>query len=414
MTAMADVTLPRLSDSMEEGTILKWLIGEGEAVAAGDELVEIETDKATMTYEAELAGTLAIVVAEGETVSVGEVIARIGDGAPGDAPVPAASAAALATPAPVATPADRVPADVLATPLARRIAAVHGVALETVRGTGPAGRIRKSDVLSAAGLEPPASAQPDMAPEPPGVALERRTERPGQGSAAPAPSGVEWREPSRLQQVAARRMAEAKATIPHFQVQTEVEMDAALALRAELKASANGAPAPSVNDIVVRAAALALREHPLVNGSYMDGRFALHERVDVGVAVAADDGLVVATLEDADRKAIGQLGRESRRLAERVRAGTITPPELSGATFTVSNLGMFGMTAITPVINPPQAAILGVGATRETLRRLEGEIVDRSLMTLTLSCDHRILNGADGSRFLLDVKRLLEAPLRLI
>jgi pyruvate dehydrogenase E2 component (dihydrolipoamide acetyltransferase) len=165
--------------------------------------------------------------------------------------------------------------------------------------------------------------------------------------------------------------------------------------------------------MVVKAAALALREHPRANSSYRDGALALHSRVNIGVAVAAQDALVVPTVFDADIKSLGQIATETRRLAERVRSGQISPPELSGATFTVSNLGMYGMTAITPVINPPQAAILGVGSTRATLARDGEQIVDRSLLTLTLSCDHRILYGADAARFLADVRALLEAPLRL-
>ncbi|HKZ13457.1 MAG TPA: dihydrolipoamide acetyltransferase family protein, partial [Solirubrobacterales bacterium] len=219
-------------------------------------------------------------------------------------------------------------------------------------------------------------------------------------------------EPSRLQTVIARRMAESKGTVPHFQVETEVRMDAAIALRGELKALAGDAPAPSFNDLIVRAAALALREHPKANGSYRDGRFELHERINVGVAVASEDALVVPTIFDADRMSLGEIGRETRRLAERVREGTVTPPELAGGTFTVSNLGMFGMTAIYPVINLPQAAILGVGAMRPTLARGgDAEIVDRTLMTLTLSCDHRILYGAEAAQFLDAIRASLETPL---
>jgi pyruvate dehydrogenase E2 component (dihydrolipoamide acetyltransferase) len=252
-----------------------------------------------------------------------------------------------------------------------------------------------------------------MPPRPPGPS---RTPAP----AAPAPingnGAGQVEELTRLQQVVARRMAEAKSTIPHFQVQTEVAMDAALSLRSQLKATAEalGESAPSVNDVIVKACALALRRHPHANGSYRAGRFELHEHVNVGVAVAAEGALVVPTVFDADAKSLGAIAADTRRLAERVRVQQITPPELSGATFTVSNLGMFGMTAITPVINPPQAAILGVGAARPVLARDEhGEIVDRSLLTLTLSCDHRILYGADAARFLADIKALLEAPLRL-
>jgi pyruvate dehydrogenase E2 component (dihydrolipoamide acetyltransferase) len=207
-------------------------------------------------------------------------------------------------------------------------------------------------------------------------------------------------------------MAEAKATIPEFQVQAEVAMDGAIAFRAELKRILEG-EAPSLNDLTVKACALALRGHPRANGSYLDGGFELHERVNVGVAVAAEDALVVPVVHDADRKALGQIACETRALAERVRLGTIAPPELAGGTFTVSNLGMYGMTQIVPVINPPQAAILGVGAAREVLAREGDEIVSRQLMTLTLSCDHRILYGADAALFLAEVKGLLEAPLQL-
>jgi pyruvate dehydrogenase E2 component (dihydrolipoamide acetyltransferase) len=230
----------------------------------------------------------------------------------------------------------------------------------------------------------------------------------------PARGAVTEQEPSRLLGLIARRMADAKTTIPHFQVETEVAMDAAIALRAQLKeAAAEGDAVPSFNDLIVKASAIALRRHPRANGSYRDGRFDLHERVNVGVAVAADDALIVPTVFDADTKSLGQIARDVRDLAGRVRAGTIAPADLEGGTFTVSNLGMYGMSAITPVINAPQAAILGVGALRPVLARVDGEIVDRTLMTLRLSCDHRILYGADASVFLAEIRDLLEAPMRL-
>lgn len=403
---MTEIAMPQLSDSMEQGLVLQWLIEDGDEVKVGDELVEIETDKATMTYESEVAGTLHIVVAEGTTVAVGETIATVGAAAEAEAPSTAEPARAAAAPAAArnggAPSADRAPA----TPVARRLADAHGVELASLRGSGPRGRITKADVLDAAGLEapapPPAPERPSPAPSPPAAGNGNR--------------GGQVKELTRLQRVVARRMAEAKSTIPHFQVQTEASFDEALALRERLKQTAAtlDRPTPSVNDLIVKACALALRRHPHANGSYRDGRFELHERVNVGVAVAADGALVVPTVFDADAKSLGAIAAETRRLAERVRGGEVTPPELSGATFTVSNLGMYGMTAITPVINPPQAAILGVGAARSTLARDEhGEIVDRSLLTLTLSCDHRILYGADAARFLAEVRALLEAPLQL-
>jgi pyruvate dehydrogenase E2 component (dihydrolipoamide acetyltransferase) len=215
--------------------------------------------------------------------------------------------------------------------------------------------------------------------------------------------------------VVARRTAEAKATIPLYQVQTEVNMDAAIELRSGFKAIGDGKAVPSFNDMIVKASALALREHPQVNGSFESGTYVLHERVNVGIAVAAEDTLIVPTIVDADQKTLNQIKADSKRLAERVRSGEITPPELAGGTFTVSNLGMYGMTAIFAVINPPESAILGVGAMQERLRRDEhGEVVDSSSLTLTLSCDHRILNGVDASRFLFLIKEVLEQPLRMV
>jgi pyruvate dehydrogenase E2 component (dihydrolipoamide acetyltransferase) len=426
---MTEIAMPRLSDSMEEGTILKWLIADGQAVAVGQELVEIETDKATITHAAEMAGVLEILASEGTTVPVGAAIARVGAGAgrvpdlarsepaapagpPASAePIAASEPAPLTGGAPAANGAAPVTPATLhaaagvaakATPLARRAALLHAVELERVPGSGPRGRVTREDVLRFAGAEPQAPSQPAA---PPGAVESAKGER----------LRV---EPSRLQQLVARRMAEAKATIPDFQVQTEVVMDAALALRAGLKASAKGGGVPSINDFIVKACATALRRHPRANGSYADGGFdrseiVQHGRINIGVAVAAGEALIVPVIADADTRSLGAIARESRRLADRVRAGEITPPELSGGTFTVSNLGMYGMTAITPVINPPQAAILGVGALRETLARLDGEIVERTLMTLTLSCDHRILYGADAARLLADVRTLLEQPLGL-
>jgi pyruvate dehydrogenase E2 component (dihydrolipoyllysine-residue acetyltransferase) len=411
------VEMPRLSDSMEEGTILAWLVEPGQRVEAGEDLLEIETDKANMTVQAEASGVLEILAGEGETLPVGAPIARLGSGEA--QPRPAGGEVAAEVPAPaqpqsVAASAGNGSASVagagtpLATPLARRAAAIHGLDLAAIAaGSGPRGRIVKADVLAAAGVE---SAPPRL-PEPP------RPTAPTPAAPPPvdgAKGGSTFAEPTRLQAVIARRMAEAKATVPHFQVETEVRMDAAIALRAQLKEVAGEEPAPSFNDLIVKAAATALRRHPKANGSYRDARFELHERVNVGIAVAAEDALVVPTIADADRKSLAEIGRESRRLAQRVRSGEVTPPELAGGTFTVSNLGMFGMTAIYPVINLPQAAILGVGTTRQLLLRGDdGEIEDAALMTLTLSCDHRILYGAEAAEFLREVKVLLEAPLGL-
>jgi pyruvate dehydrogenase E2 component (dihydrolipoamide acetyltransferase) len=221
-------------------------------------------------------------------------------------------------------------------------------------------------------------------------------------------------ELTRTQQTIARRMAETKATVPDFIVTTEADMAQAVAMRDQLKAIATeDQPAPSYNDMVVKACAMALREFPRVNGSYKDGAWELYSRANVGVAVAAPESLVVPTVFDADRKSLGEIGRETRALAQRVRAGQITPPELSGGTFTVSNLGMFGVTEFTAIVNAGQAAILSVGALRDEPVVRNGNVVPGKRMALTLACDHRILYGADAAEFLARVRALLESPLAL-
>jgi pyruvate dehydrogenase E2 component (dihydrolipoamide acetyltransferase) len=224
---------------------------------------------------------------------------------------------------------------------------------------------------------------------------------------------VETQELNRLQQTIARRMAESKATAPEFVLYADVDMEEAVELRKQLKHAADGGVAPSFNDFVVKAAALALRDFPRANGAYRDGRFELYSRVNIGVAVAARDALVVPTIFDADRKSLGQIARESRVVAERVRAGEITPPELSGGTFSVSNLGMYGIHSFVPVINPPQAAILGVGAMEPTPVALDGEVQVRTRMRMTLVCDHRILYGVEAAEFLGRIRQRLEQPLSL-
>jgi pyruvate dehydrogenase E2 component (dihydrolipoamide acetyltransferase) len=417
-TATTDITMPSLSDSMQEGTILAWLKADGDRVDVGEELVEIETDKATVTYESPSAGVLKIVASVGETLPVGEPIARLGEEAAGEPSGPAEarpleSSTTDAAPAPVAANGNGAGGQsVRATPLARRLASVHGVDLDELEGSGPRGRITRADVAARAGIEDPTVS---------GAEEGRRVadgDRAGDGDRVGdgGREGVRVQELTRTQQLIARRMSEAKATIPEFQVQTEAQVDALLALRSELKSELadDQSLIPSVNDFIVKACALALRRHPRANGSYRDGHFELHERVNVGIAVATDDALVVPTITDADQRPLSSIAAEARRLAVRVREGTVTPPELSGATFTVSNLGMYGMSAITPVINPPQAAILGVGAARGVAAVVDDELVTRHLLTLTLSCDHRILYGADAAQFLSDIRDGLEAPLGLL
>src|SRR4051812_38924092 len=419
---MPDVVMPRLSDSMEEGTILKWLKAPGDMVARGEELAEIETDKATMTYESDSDGVLEIVAQEGETLPIGAVIARIGGGGSNGAPTTPAAAAEVpaAAPAPVPAPDPPKPppvtpsagARVKASPLARRIAKERGIDISSLQGSGPGGRIVKADVegtasttqAQPAATPAPASAPPP-APAPAPVAIETGT----------AKGDVTATDLSRTQQVIARRMAESRATVPAFTLQAEIDMERCVELRAELKAvAAEGDPVPSYNDMVVKASAIALREYPRANGAYKDGRFELYSRVNVGVAVAAQDALVVPTVFDADRKSLREISADTRALAERVRAGAITPPELSGGTFTVSNLGMFGVRNFAAGINPPQEAILAVGELSQRPAVRDGEVIPRPLMDVTLACDHRILYGADAATFLARIRELLERPVALL
>jgi pyruvate dehydrogenase E2 component (dihydrolipoamide acetyltransferase) len=400
---MPDIVMPRLSDSMDEGTILAWLKQVGEEVALGEELVEIETDKANMAYESDVAGTLTEILAEeGTTLPVGSPIARIGNGGEAPASMPAAGIegdGARTAPA-VASPGDDT--RVKASPLARRIAREKSLDLSTLRGSGPAGRVVRKDVEDV---------MPSMAGKPAAV-----------GPAATAPAATSQtakgetthEDLSKLQQVVARRMSESKATAPHFYLQAEIDMSRAVEAKKAIKAAASeGEVVPSFNDMVVKACAIALAEFPKANGAYRDGRFEFYSRVNVGVAVAAQGALVVPTVFDADRKGLRQIAADARALAAKVREGTITPPELSGGTFTVSNLGMFGIGNFSAVINTPQAGILAVGAIKETPVVRGGEIATAQLMNVTLACDHRILYGAEGAEFLARVRTLLEEPVSL-
>jgi pyruvate dehydrogenase E2 component (dihydrolipoamide acetyltransferase) len=426
---MSEVVMPRLSDSMEEGTILTWLKQVGDEVAVGDELVEIETDKANMAYEADVAGTLNEILAqEGETLPIGSPIARIGapgevaqdDGARAADPVaagdppsppvaeassgmvpptapPAAGAGEADAEAPAAAPVREDGERVKASPLARRLAKEKGLDLSQVAGSGPGGRVVKSDVEKA---------------EASGALVGALAGGPSSPETAKGETRIQGL--TKAQQVVARRMAESKATAPHFYLTLEIEMTKAVAARKAIKAAAReGDVVPSFNDMVVKACAIALTEFPKANGAYKDGRFELYSRVNVGVAVAVEEGLVVPTVFDADRKGLRQIAADTRAVAAKVRDGSITPPELSGGTFTVSNLGMFGIEEFGAVINQPQAGILAVGAIREAPVVKDGQLAPAQLMKVTLSCDHRILYGAEGAEFLARVKQLLEEPVSL-
>jgi pyruvate dehydrogenase E2 component (dihydrolipoamide acetyltransferase) len=371
---MPEVVMPRLSDSMTEGTIVRWLKADGDEVQRGEEIVEVETDKATVGYEAEASGPLSIRAPEGAVVAVGAVIAVLG-----------AVEKVAAT------------ARVKASPLARRVARELGVELSGLSGSGPQGRVIKSDVMAAAGNGGDGAR---------GAVKELREE-----VVASGPADGEVVELTRTQSLIARRMAESRGTVPEFSLEVDVDMTGALEMRRELKAVSE--PAPSLNDIIVKACALALRRHPRANGSFAENGFVLHPGVNVAIAVAVEGSLLTPVVRDAETKSVGEIARETRQLIERARAGRLSPAELDGGTFTVSNLGMFGIDRFEGIINAPQSAILCVGATRDRPVARDGEVVIRPIASMTLAADHRILYGADAAAFLVDVRRFLEHPLTM-
>jgi pyruvate dehydrogenase E2 component (dihydrolipoamide acetyltransferase) len=392
----AELTMPKLSDSMADAIILKWLKSPGEAFARGEALLEVETDKATVVYEAESDGTLgAILVAEGETAAVGEPIATLsnGEAAPAAAAPPTQKPSEpepvdRVAPAPSGEPAGERPN---ATPVARRAAVELGVSLHGILGSGPGGRVTIEDVRAAAATGGPAPAPPQAG---------------GKGE-------VTARELTPTEATIARRMVESATTTPVLTAAADLDVSLIVALRRGARDA--GHEVPSLNDFVVKAAALALRDHPRVNGSYAEGRIETYSRVNVGIAVATDDdALLVPVVLDADRKSLAEIGAESRRLADAARRRTLTPDELHHATFTVSNLGMFGVRSFTAIVDAPQAAILAVGATRrEPFEEGPGRVAFRDVLTITITCDHRIVYGAHAAQFLSRLRELLERPLAL-
>lgn len=433
---MPDVMMPRLSDTMEEGVIARWLKSVGDQVAKGDVLAEIETDKATMDLEAFDEGVLEqILVEAGSTVPIGERIAVIGDGT---ATTPEA-AGAEAPPKPVeaepspeptepepepqqaeATPSMSAPSAgattgdgqerIRTSPLARKIAREHDLDLAEVTGTGPGGRIRRVDVDAAIAAR-------DEAPEP-----APKQAAPAEPAAA-GPAVVSGRAPvddeeiplNAVRRITAQRLTQSAQEAPHFYLTSVVDVERLLTFRSEVNEQlATVDNKASVTDLLIRACALTLREHPQVNSSWADDKILRHHRIHIGIAVALDDGLIVPVVRDADRKSLSQIAEEARELATRARAGKLAPDEFKGSTFSISNMGMFGIDHFTAVINPPEAAILAVGAAIGEPVVLDGEVVVRRRMKLTMSVDHRVVDGAVGAAFLRDLKSLLEEPLRIV
>ncbi|WP_104137509.1 dihydrolipoamide acetyltransferase family protein [Cryobacterium sp. Y62] len=457
---MPDVIMPRLSDTMEEGELSRWMKQVGDEIHKGDVLAEIETDKATMDLEAFDNGVLEqLLVVAGALVPIGAPVARIGDGsnivkedapaapaatpaatpkadaaAPAAAPAasaptaaavapvaaPAASAPTAAAVAPVAAPAASAPTAVAVapvapvapaaastpsgelrtSPLARKIGREHGIDLHTIAGTGPQGRITRTDVDTAIlAQESAASASVPVAAQ-----------------AAPAAVSTDSVSVpvSRIRAVTARRLTESQA-VPHFFLTSVVNVEQLVSFRASVNASLETVGSKvSLNDLFVRACAVVLRAHPEVNASWGDGVILRHNRVNVGVAVATDDGLLVPVVADADQKSLAAIATETRTLAGLARTGSLSLAQMSGGTFTISNLGMFGIDSFTAVLNPPEAGILAIGAATEVPQVRDGELVSVPMVKITLTVDHRVLDGAVAAAFLHDLTQLLEEPLRIV
>jgi pyruvate dehydrogenase E2 component (dihydrolipoamide acetyltransferase) len=409
--AMQTIIMPKMGDAMEEGTLVRWLKQEGEPVKEGEPIAEIATDKATIELEAPASGILrGIRVPEGATVPINTPLAYIlteGETLPeeskrdGATPAPAAAPQVVAPPSEVkAAYAPAAEERIKASPLARKIAQEHGIDLRLLQGTGPQGRIVERDVLAyLEKMRPPAPAPAAAPPVPP----------------TPAPAGAARTEPlNRLRQIMAQRTTEAKQTIPHFYLTMEIDMEEALALRAKLN-SMEESFRISVNDMIVKACAVALEKHPIVNASYREGQLVYPDGIHIGIAVASEEGLLVAVVRHCEGKSLRRIAQEAQTLVQKAREGKLLPDEMTGNTFTVSNLGMFDIDEFSAIINPPASAILAVGAVKKVPVVLEdGSIQPRARMKVTLSCDHRVLDGATGARFLQELKRVLENPVLMV
>ncbi|HEX2276999.1 MAG TPA: pyruvate dehydrogenase complex dihydrolipoamide acetyltransferase [Candidatus Tectomicrobia bacterium] len=433
------IVMPKMSETMEEGVVVKWLKREGDRVATGDALAEIETDKAVLELEATTPGVLRQIVAQEDSkVPVGQLIAVIaaadedisplvvGSTSPSSQASPALTTPPAATP--TATPAMASPAAasparheaatrerIDASPLARRMAEEAGIDIAQIRGTGPGGRVVKRDIeafLAQSRGQPSQQPTPPVAPSPAAAAAPTPHDEAARLEAG-APDYVE-QELNMMRKTIARRMALSKTTAPHFYLTTEIDMARAISLRQSLNELAVDEARVSLNDMIVKAVANALRQFPRLNVSYADDKLRQHRRVHISVAVAIDEGLITPVIRDCDRKSLGEIARESKELTERARARRLKPEDYTGGTFSISNLGMYDVEDFGAIINPPEAAILAVGAVKERAVVVDGQLGIGQRMKLTLSCDHRAVDGATAAQFLQIVKRLLEHPLTLM
>ena len=450
---MPEVFMPKMGDAMEEGTLLKWLVSEGDDISEGDPLAEIETDKASMEIEAEDSGTLAQIIAqEGDDIPIGGAIAFIqgegeevpesdsgGEEAKAEEGGEDEAQAQTATQTEAGSDAEgdeeegeeqpsggqadgRANGRFRASPIVKRLAAENDLDLSKVDGSGPQGRIVERDVRAAMERGDAQANGQEEAEAPEAKSAEEPQEAPQVGlQPARLPEPVEGPdtqlvEPTRMQRVIGERMTEAKQHIPHFYATAEIRMDAAMALRKQLNEQLEAEDLKlSVNDFVMKACAVALRSYPNLNAIQTTQGFELHEKVNMAMAVALDAGLITPVIQDITSKGLATISRESKDLAVRARDGDLQPDEYQGGTITVSNMGMFGIESFTAIVNPPQAAIIAVSSIQKRPSYDEnGEVVPASMMKLTLSADHRIANGRDGALYMSEVRRVLENPVLLM
>ena len=461
------IEMPKLTDTMEDGILSAWLVDEGDTVSAGDVIAQVETDKATMDVEAFDDGILLQkMIEEGDSVPIGQLIAvlgeegedisdLVGDGsadAPTDTSEPAAtdeattpadaspSSGAVETsepagdgqirerePEPVPAGTDGEGRRIKASPLARRMAQDYDIDLADLAGSGPEGRIVRRDIearieeIEQQEAVPKETAPKEAAPE---ETAPQPEPAPSRQPAFEMPSGdgagdlYESEDISQMRKTISRRLAQSKFTAPHFYLTVDVDMAHAIEARSKLNdlTAAQDGPKISFNDFITKSCALALREHPYVNASYLadDGEIRKYNAVHVAVAVAIDEGLITPVIKNADQKGLAQISKETRELAGRARKGELQPHEFEGSTFTTSNLGMFGIEEFTAIINPPNAAILAIGEIRDVPVVEDGEVVPGKRMKITLSCDHRVVDGAVGAQFLQTVQRYLEDPMNML
>jgi len=429
-----EVTMPQMGADMVEGTLVRWLKQVGDRVERGEAIAEIETDKATVELEAFQSGTiLKLVASEGDIVPVGDVIAVLGE--PGEVPPevqrkpvpppakreiePEVRAAAARPAEPAETVASAAVAEdgrIRISPVARKIALEAGIDVRALRGSGPDGRILRRDVEAAiAARQAGAGTEPTREEAMPAAVPATASARPPAARpVAPAPAAAGERvEVGKIRRAIAHRMTLSKQTQPHYYLTLDIDMTDALAFRAQLNAGLPEGQKVTINDLIVKACALALERHPKFNAAYTEDVLQMHERINICIGIALDEGLIAPAVLDCQAKSLGRIAQETKDLIERARAGRLTAAEYGEGTFTITNLGAYGVETLIGIINPPQAAILGVGSVMPKPVVRDGEVVVRQVMKVALSADHRVTDGAEGARFITEIRAILEQPATL-